>query len=465
MLSAEQNLGGFLRSLLTPARPTTPVPPLQFSLGYTSAEIRQTGIILHGNVSVPVWPPPRVEYEPITATSGTGPGHAPPDAAVDEGPDYSALKTWIPGGSIDRYEWHRQGQSGYTDPNRFVLLHQGPTSTMAMGGAAQPVSGYAPLCLTVHGTRLSPAGAVTNQQVVWTVCGYRSWPIGGDLAISDAVLAPMMALTRSGPGGRVEVVGHAAAMRSSPMQSAPNVIVHFADERSSQSIAEIPQALRESGRTDAGTAVLIVAKASQLPSLPFSDDLTYAEDDGAWRRRLGVASGSATVVVSPDGKIVWRSDKPLDMRELPSVLGKVLAKASPSKATMLTLNARVGQRAPNFLFEHAPGQQLTLRKLGGRSAVVVFFRNALEPSVDAVREAIAAAGRKGSNDPVVFAVSNDGASRKNDLTPAIVVDDRDGKIAAAYGVTMWPTTVTIDDSGIVRNIAYGHLTRGETPRA
>jgi hypothetical protein len=95
----------------------------------------------------------------------------------------------------------------------------------------------------------------------------------------------------------------------------------------------------------------------------------------------------------------------------------------------------------------------------------VFFRNASEPSVEAVREAIAAAGRKGSNDPVVLAVSNDGGSRKHDLTPAIIVDDRDGKIAAAYGVTMWPTIVTIDESGIVRNIAYGHLTRGEKARA
>ena len=465
MLSAEQNLGGFLRSLLTPARPTTPVPPLKFSLGYTSAEIRQTGIILHGNVGVPAWPPPRVEYEPITSTSGTGPGHAPPDAAVDEGPDYSALKTWIPGGSIDSYEWHRQGSSGYTDANRFVLLHQGPTSTMAMAGAAQAVSGYAPMCLTVHGTRLTPAGVITSQPVAGTVCGYRSWPVGGDLAISDGVLAPMMALTRSGPGGRVEVVGHAAAMRSSSVSPAPNMIVHFTDERSEQSITEIPKALHESGRADASTAILIVAKASRVSSLPFSDELTYAEDDGVWRRRYGVASGSATVIVNPDGKVVWRSEKPLDVRELASILGKVLAKTKPSKATMLRLNARVGQRAPNFLFEHAPGQQLTLRKLGGRSAVVVFFRNSSEPSVAAVREAIAAAGRKGSNDPVVLAVSDDGGSGKHDLAPAIMVDDRDGKIAAAYGVTMWPTIVTIDESGIVRSIAYGHLTRGEKARA
>jgi hypothetical protein len=53
MLNAEENLGGFLRALLTPANATPPVLPLNFSLAYTSAEIRPAGIVLHGTVGVP----------------------------------------------------------------------------------------------------------------------------------------------------------------------------------------------------------------------------------------------------------------------------------------------------------------------------------------------------------------------------------------------------------------------------
>src|SRR6185503_6256871 len=93
-LSADKNFGGMLRSMLTPARGANDLPPLDISMLYTSAEIRTTGIILHGSVSVPAAPPPRVEYEPITGAPSASP-HPLPTDAINSGPAYSALKSWI----------------------------------------------------------------------------------------------------------------------------------------------------------------------------------------------------------------------------------------------------------------------------------------------------------------------------------------------------------------------------------
>src|SRR5688500_19365372 len=39
-----------------------------------------------------------------------------------------------------------------------------------------------------------------------------------------------------------------------------------------------------------------------------------------------------------------------------------------------------------FRSEHAPGHMLTLRKLSGRPAVLVFWKSGSQPSIDAVRD-------------------------------------------------------------------------------
>ena len=453
MLDAEQNLGGFLRSLLTPAHPTQPTPPLNFTFTYTSAEIREGGIALHGTVGVPAWPPPRVEYEPIPSAPNPS-GHPGLPGGIGAGPDLSAFKSWIPGGTVDRYEWHRQGAQGFSDANHFILFRQGPTLAPAAANFVQPVSAYTPMCLTVHGTRLTADGAVASEPVSATVCGYRSFPVGGvDLVGGHAGL--LIALSRRASNGMVEVVGHASP-RSRTGAPAPNLVVHFIGDGSADTVARLIDAVRESGRTDAPTAILAVTKPGQISSLPFSENVAYTEDDASWRGRYDVKSNTpATLVLDPAGKVAWRSEGPLNAGELSAVLAKVLVKTAAESPAMLTARARIGQPAPNFLFEHAPGQVLPLSKLSGKPVVIVFFHGSSQPSLDAVR-AMTRENR------LVLAVG-DGA-RAVDLSPAIVVQDRGGRIATAYGVTMWPTIVSVDEAGITRGVAYGRPTAGEKSR-
>lgn len=485
LLSAETNLGEFLKSLLKPAEQKPGAPPLQELrpvLAYTSIEIKPSGLVLHGSLAVPDWPQPHVEFETIPASSGAG---ILPGDFVPSGPDYTALKTWIPGGTIERYEWSYKGQTQpfHTEVNRFVLLHPEPGMVAAeaseaggtgflppdiFGGVASTgaVTGFTPLCLTVKGTRIAPSGPAVDHAVSGTVCGYTRVTVLDDIAagLDNGLL--LVALTQPGPGGRVEVTGHASARPDGTGAASCNRIVHFADGNTAGRLGFLTQALRETRRADAATAVVAVLAPGQLATARYTEGVIYAEEQaGAWERAFGVktARRPLTLIVEPNGHLVWKHEGELDSETLAAALRKHLAPAGPVRPRILGLNLRIGQRPPNFLFELAPGRDLTLRKLAGRPAILVFWKSLAKPSLEAVRDLDKPSRPAGGQRPVVLAI-NDGeepevakkVAAANALS-ATLVTDPERRICLAYGVNIWPTTVFIEADGRVREIRYGRL--------
>jgi peroxiredoxin len=490
MLDAYAQLGGFLESLLKPAR-TRRFMPRGFALAYSSAEISPSGIVLHGLLSVPPWPAPHVEYEQLPPDTNAQPGLGAAVGAL-EGPDYSALRSWIPGGTVQRYEWKHFGetQPGFSDENRFVLIHSPPTSTE--GGATDGGSGgsgpglgphgihvsdlavatvggldHSTLCLAVHGTRLSAAGAVVAEPVTASICGYRSFPIPGDFEIGEDGDFPIIALTRRGNNGLVEVTGHTAARADRTGSGAPNLVVHFADGTTPDVAGTLSDALNESKRgAEAPTAIVVVAPADRLSQMQHASGVTFAEDDdGSWRRRFGVSGGrgAMTLVVAPDGRVVSTHEGNPDKATLGKTLAKSLVSRTPVRASLLRTGTRSGQPAPNFLFEYAPGHQITLSKLAGRPALLLFYRPSAKPSEEALRELSSKAREMNGNGPMILAISDGkdstSAMKSSSQTappPVTFVPDPDRKIAAAYGVTVWPTTLFVDALGFVSDTSYEH---------
>jgi peroxiredoxin len=411
--------------------------------------------VLHGALAVAAGSPAHVEFEEIPTTA-VGAGGAGVDA-LPHGPDYSALKTWIPGGTFQRYDWSSQGQVQpfRTEEHRFVLIHGGPEVSTAMSFTG-PLSGYTPLCLTVRGVRLSSSGPVVEQAVTASVCGYGSFPIVDGLAVALNGALPLIALTHPSPRGTVEVAGHTAAGLADAGGRAPNLIVHFADERTAGRLEFLVQAVREAGRQDAATAVVAVLAAGQLTNARYTEGVVYAEDQGdAWERVFAVQSRRRplTLIVAPGGKVVWQHEGELDTGSLAAALRKVLTSVGSVPRGMLRSSLRIGALSPNFLFDYAPGRQLTLRKLAGRPVTLVFWKSASRPSIEAVRDL----------KPIVLAI-NDGepveqvkrSATEHGLS-ATIVTDPNRQIALAYGVNVWPTIVSLDASGLVRAIRYGRL--------
>ena len=458
LLSAQENLGVFLNSLFAAPR-RKPVPPRAVKLAYTAVDIQPSGVILHGSLGVHDWPPPRVEFELIPQVADDPQfGGA---NITGSGPDYSALRSWIPGGVIQQYQWHAQGQAQHVvDPNRFVLLHQGPSVSagVALGPA---IPGYHPTCLTVRGTRLSASGPVVAEPVTATVCGYSSFPVfGGDLV--NEVL-PMIALVERDPHGLVHVTGHSTARADTDGAGVPNLLVHFGDERSAASIELLVDALRHAGRDDGGTAVVVVLSPDQMRTARYVPGVTYADNhDQAWNARFSVKpeEGSVTLIAGPGGKVTWRHNGEIDRQALGAALRQNLEGGKPIGVRVLGSGVRVGQPPPNLLFEYTPGATLTLRKLSGRTAVLIFWKTSSQESIDAVRDA-QSDETTGVQPPVVIAI-NDGcavdaarrAAADHGLSASLVTDP-DRQISRAYGVTVWPTIIELDDAGIVRRIQYG----------
>jgi len=460
----DTQLGNLVNSLLTdPTTGDQPDASLKLQFSYTAVDIEPTGVILRGLGSVNAWADPYVEFDqiPPQPSGGTRPG----GVVTPTGPDYTALNSWIPGGTITQYVWsisyNNQLYPFGVDPDKFVLLHSTtlPVEDEASTGGSLPP--YTPLCLTVQGTRISSSGAGPAVGVSATVCGYHvvQLPLPGVNVGGEVSTMPVIALARQGASGQIVVTGHAAPQTAG--RAAPNLLVHFADAKSATNLKALTQALNDAKRTNAPTAVMAVVRLGHLEKLPFTPGIIYAENDAEWERAfgLGKAARPLTVIVDPTGKVVWRHEGAIEEQALAAALTKMLAPTFTGPPKLLRLNATLGQPAPNFLFEYAPGRELPLAKLKGRRVVLVFWRIGSAPSMQAITAALHA---KNGSQPLVLAI-NDGAPAEQAQralsqakVSAIPVADPDRKISTAYGVSAWPTIVSIDASGIISGIQFGY---------
>jgi peroxiredoxin len=467
-LSAGTILGPFMNSLLGQWKRGIILIPGD-TLAYTSVDIQPAGITMHGSLAVTAWPAVDVEFEKIPANTSTqGPGAV--SGVAFSGPDYSALNSWIPGGTIHEFDWNALGQTQpfWVDENKFVYVPPPPDVEEALISSRSPaaagvVSGYQSVCLTVRGTRLSASGPVVSQDVSGTGCGFTWHPIvNGTTMGEQADQPPLVALAQPGPNGAIQVTGHTLAGVDASGRNTPNLIVHFADDKTVGNLRELTAALQASKRTDAATAVLAIVPHGQLEKTPYAEGVIYAEEqNGAWARlfRLSSARAPVTFLLSPTGETLWLQQGAIDGAALAGSLSKLLVAGKPMQLNILRTQTRIGQMPPNFLYEYTAGHVVTLQKMLGKQAALVFWKSTSSASIQALLNFQKIAQR--TDAPLVFAI-NDGedpalarrVADENRLTSILVTDPR-REISAAYGVKVWPTTFFIGESGAVEAIRYG----------
>lgn len=464
MTDADANLGDYLTAQMVPSDGSSQTPGQHVFLMYTSFDISPDGIVLHGSVMVFDFPSPYVEFEQVPSQSNS------PVRPIFSGPEYSALKSWIPGGTIQQYEWSYQGQSApfRVDPNTFVLV-TGTTANAVALVSSGAVPAYTPLCLTVRGTRINNFGTAVQQAVSGKVCGATVFPVGvtNPVGATGAATA-MFAVTQPGPGGLVTMTGHAAPLAAAKGSNAPNLLVHFADAKSAGQLDVLVDSVNQSKRDNAATAVIAVVSSEQISKLRYNAGIAYADDrNGSWENALGLKTSARplTIIVNPKGVVVWQQQGVPDRDTLAGALSKNLQATGPIPITMPRLNVRIGQPAPRFLFEISPGCDVPLTKLRGQPITLVFWRSSSRPSIDAVKSL--------SSDPASLVLAiNDGeasdvarsAAAESGFT-ATLVTDPERQISSAYGVSIWPTIVSLDSSGTVTSIRYGYSGNNAAPAA
>jgi peroxiredoxin len=289
-----------------------------------------------------------------------------------------------------------------------------------------------------------------------TVCGVSGFSIFDNLTVADLEAIPAIAVTGAGPSGH-EIVGHVTAHVDREGFGTPNLLVLLA-RRGLEGTQILTKALAGAQRPGASVAAVVVAPSEVLSTASLSADIVYSADVDAWSKRLrSDGSDIETFIVAPSGKVVWRQPGSIDVTDLSAALEKHLSAGPPVNRLLFTSSARHGHAAPNFVFDYAPGRQLSLRKLAGRPTTIVFWTTRSDPSIAAVQEE----AHHAADGATVLAVNVGDSSevvareaKRHKLT-ATVVNDPSGEIARGYGVSVFPTIVSIDASGTVAAIRYG----------
>ena len=347
-LNVDDRLGPLIRSLLQPptTSPTNPPDDVSPVLAYTSVEIRQSGIVLHGTVAAD-WPAAHVEFEQIPLNSA-GRWVRACNSATGRTTSRSiagflAARLSSTNGASRPTPFRRCQQIRHVAPTAKAppRLRRGESSERVQP-ALLDRAGFAPVGLRAG--RLSTGQRQhVRARLVRRRLGHRSHARRGSRE-SDADRA---GARRSRPGGR-PCAGAAGRFES----RIPNRIVHFADARTSGSLEFLTQALNESGRSDAPTVVLAVLTSDQLTKARHVEGIAYAEDtDGAWGRTFGLATARrpVTLVVAPDGKTLWRHEGDLDSPTLATKLRRLLASDRPLGPRLSGLNlGSAGSRRTSF---------------------------------------------------------------------------------------------------------------------
>jgi hypothetical protein len=464
-LNVQMNLGGFLDSLMNPkVKPgAAPVQTINAQLAYTGFDISPAGIVLHGSLAVPRWPAPVAEFNYRTVP-GFGPfplGHG----------EYTALRSWIPGGTLQEFIWNQQGGPALHDDKHTFLFEE-------RQGAGQ----INHLCLTVKGTRITASGPIAYQPV--TGASYCAWRnhiyLNSEVDRLAAAASPHVALTQKSAAGAIEVVGHTSpwAPAGTSPEYTTNLIVHFPDQKSLSGLSSLVDALHDSGRKDTAVSILVVLAPDQIAHVKPIDGIAFADDAHGWEQRFGVKHRPETLLVDRNGDVVWRHEGHVSDAVLAAALKKHLVAGGTAAAGLLTSSVRAGQVPQNFVFDSGTGdsgrrasgrrsagrgREETLRKLNGRAVVLAFWKSSSQASIATILDIEGAFANAGDQGPIVLAI-NDGdaaeratqAAAQNEIT-SIVVADPAREIALAYGVTVWPTTIFIDSNGLVSAVRYGRF--------
>jgi peroxiredoxin len=347
-----------------------------------------------------------------------------------------------------------------TDEHRFIASFEEP------GG-----SGPSRLCLVVNGSRISASGppVIEDVHAGQGQCSLLT-PLPPSLAgMAEArlrrltvVLPPHRPLA-SADSSPPEVLGHLAPWVGSA-GGASNMLVHFADDRSKLDLAPVLGALRARTSNSAVFVVAVVAhgqlQSDGLSELGPNIAFAFAEDhDGEWADVFSVRDKPATLLIDPNGEIVWRHAGSPDEHELTAALDRYLVAGAMIRWGQLGVALEQGDRAPDFVFEFAPGHELVLHRLSATRSVLVFWRSyaaCLEHlhELESLRE-------REPDRPALLAINSgeppEHARKVFDEQgfQAVLVLDPMEEITRDYGVACWPTTVSLDQHLIVEEIRYG----------
>jgi peroxiredoxin len=449
-------------------------PSAQGSLA--SIAVTPDGVILQGYV-----------------TASQRPGVVAAFTETAAGDAFSALKSWVPAGGIDRFVWSwvvgspafpwAQVSQVVVEEHRFVFPKP----------ANLPPSGL--VCLRVEGTQMisgagvaefhpehGPAAVAGGSTCTPNGFGLRwvvpsNWvrvmtPIWGpdpppELPLEEAIT------------GHVDVLGHAGRVSG----RGANAIVHFADASWADSLGAFVETFGQQARSRRDAAIILFvvlprgsfaerrsAFERRLESLAgFSGSIVLTEDyESGWSRAFGLEREPATYLMNARGDFAWQQAGPVDRKSLTDALERHLVDGA-LRSHAIRMKVRPGDRAPDAMLSYPGGDRVALRKLRGRPVILNFWKSWSRPCLVELERLQRLHDQSGARPPTVVAICDGGSvedlatiQQLRRLTIALVPDP-EGAIGRRYGVSCWPTTMHVSRDGLVERVSFGAERAGARP--
>ena len=435
------SVGGLLERLAVPG----------IELGLTRASIDRDAILIGGEFDIGNGPPVEVSF---TSSIQRPPGVSPLVSRVR----FSALESWIPGGTIERFVWRESRADGGTgrrvvESHSFVTALE-PELSMMTANLGWPPSTW---CLDVEGRQVSGRSTRT---VSGSLCGTTtlvpSLPFAGSGRMTVSV--------PDGQGGSRADIDPWGPYRSQAFAQDEEVrgylLVHLVREELEQAVLALTQGLE--GSRERGPVVMTTVVIERGTKTPKGAEFAFTHDgEGAWRKRLDLKEPGSSVLLGPGGRELWRDRGPLNPKELAKVLAGLREdRPRVPRRNLVQLGALTGVLAPDLMFPCATLGAIAMRKMRGREVRLCFWTSWSEASVEELRRQ--AAGADESRDGPLVLCINDGEPAEHaetffkrlGLGIQLVIDD-DRRISRRYGVSCWPTVVTVNRRGRIAKARMG----------
>ena len=438
---------------------------------FSAVEITPHGVIVRGDVgSVPWW-----RRAPVIDIAETHQGAA-----------FTAFKSWIPAGRIDRFiwSWVEQGLADvaigsgtvrtFTDEHRFIL----PKTT-------EPMKVISQICLRIEGTQISTDGRYESSAAGGTTCQVAEPEISFDIpAWWDPLTLPIwLPGTADTTSLRESIAGH-VSLQGNVSGSAPvskNTLVYFADWRpDSQKPLEALSNAMGRVRNKSGLTVIVVLPEgafdssrrefeSKLPREGIGAPVQFTEDnEGGWTRTFAVVKRPSVYLINAKREFVWKHEGEPDAAALSAALDRYPVPKSEPRFRPLRLAVAPGDPAPDATSEEDPRGQFGIHRLRGREALLNFWQSWSTPCLTELARLQQL--HQGKEAPFIVAIhggNNEKAVdeiRKRLGLSFLMVQDARQRIAQRYGVRCWPTTIMLDAQGRVERVQLGTAHEHEPPR-
>jgi hypothetical protein len=448
---------------------------------FDSAEFTADGVIVRGTIAL---------------SGRRKPVHA--FGATTDGTGYSAFESWIPGGRVDSFSWswkwlNNAGAPGSaTTDDRFVLERPPAKGQGRFGvllGLETPLpglDGMGQMCLTVHGVSVHP---VTGELVPASTAR-RCKQFGFDIRLA---VPGRVFLTEWVPGPRdpigpvAETAIHEVGGTRARGHGANTLVVRAGERWNSEIANSLREGLASSKRRDAGLVVLVLFTHGVLTrsgsewmsefrelSAQLEAPLVVNEDvRGSWSRALamdtreGEGGGVEWRLISPTGGVTWTHTGALDPGTLGLALDDYLFRSPSATNGQSTYDLPLGTRISSLAFESDVVGRLAdveetcppppFGRLGIEAGVTFVSKNSMS-SEAAIRKLSAEGESSESARAVVF----DGTTAEEidelraSLPPGVMaIPDPDGNIARRFGVRTWPSSISINERGLVTAFRSG----------